>query len=78
MKVLGIEKVDYESRKTGRRITGRKVYYTEPVRDGRGSGMRADSVYVSSGVYDGPLALGDDINILYDRWGHCGGIQIVG
>lgn len=77
MKVLGIEKVDYESRKTGRRVTGRKVFYTEPLPAARGEGFRCDSEYVSASAFGGALSVGDEISFLYDRWGHVAGVSVI-
>lgn len=63
-KVVGIEKIDYTSRR-GDRVQGTVVHYVQPIDERRGSGYIADNAFVKTDVN---AALGDYIDIYYNDY----------
>lgn len=66
--VLGIENVSYTSKKTNLPVRGIKVYYSSHLDPSRGIGLKTDSVFISQNI-NFCAQLGDDIDILYNRFG---------
>lgn len=78
-KVVGIEKVDYVSRKTNRPVQGTSFYI---LYEKQGvEGFVADKIFISvvSPCYpDAELVqVGDKLNIFYNRWGSVEGLQVL-
>lgn len=70
MVVVGIEKVDYVSKKTGKRVIGIKLHLTEEKPDNQNlQGSLAESVYIPANV-DCDVKLGQNVEIFYDKYGH--------
>ncbi|MDE6913370.1 MAG: hypothetical protein K2P35_06710 [Lachnospiraceae bacterium] len=75
MKVVGKERVDYPSKKTGKQVTGISFncVMDTNANDERFEGMRVDTVFVStkSPMYDqcAAIPVGSDISVLYNRYG---------
>lgn len=69
MKVVGIKKIDYQS-KQGHRVIGKKFYvtYSPGEKDDSISGIYTDSFYTSCEAAD-IVAVGDEITPLYNKFG---------
>ena len=71
--IEGIERVDYISKKTNKRVVGCVLYLSSPLDENRGVGKKTDRVYVSEdkiipcGI---DLDVGFEIDFLYDRYGN--------
>lgn len=63
-KVVGLEKIDYTSRR-GERVQGTVVHYVEPLDERRGRGYKADNAFISTEVN---ATLGDYIDIYYNDY----------
>lgn len=71
-KVLGIEVVDYVSKKTGNRIVGRNLHVccdfgSKQIERGC-QGYRTESVYIKNDMCP-DLKVGDQVEFLYNRYG---------
>lgn len=74
-KVIGFQHQDIEF-KDGRTVSGWKIHCTEP-RNGV-TGFAADSFFLSdTKAGDYKPALGDTINVIWNRWGKIDGVQLV-
>lgn len=73
MKVVGKERVDYPSKKTGKQVTGISFNCVMDTNDERFEGMRVDTVFVStkSPMYDqcAAILVGSEISVMYNRYG---------
>lgn len=77
MKIVGIERVDYKSKKTDRQVTGFRFHCVED-RQSLIGGVAVDQIFVGSDkaagvvkLVDGILdqLIGRDIRIYYNRYG---------
>lgn len=70
-KVLGVEIVDYESKKTGRPVKGTNLHCTYPTGEGNRKvvGERVERLYVPERVYLGDIAPGDMVDVYFNRYG---------
>ena len=76
MQIIGVERVDYTSKKTGRQVTGWRVFFTEE-RPGI-TGVRCDSEFITEYVgkpFFSSFAslddcLGVEIEFSYRRYGN--------
>ena len=79
VKILGIQKVDYVSKKSGRQVTGTTLHGV--VKDGRPqeglTGERVESIFVSTSTPLPKLAVDDEVNIFYNRYGSVDEVQLV-
>lgn len=73
MKVVGKERVDYPSKKTGKQVTGISFNCVMDTTSDRFEGMRVDTVFVSSKspMYDQCVGfpVGCEISVMYNRYG---------
>lgn len=73
MKVVGKERVDYPSKKTGKQVTGISFNCVMDTNNERFEGMRVDTVFVSSKspMYDqcAGFPVGCEISVMYNRFG---------
>lgn len=72
MEIIGIEKVDYVSKKTNQPVKGLALYTVERIDSKDGSGMRSERSYLSedkAAALPEPLKVGDDVTIVYNRYG---------
>lgn len=72
--VVGVRPINFKG-KDGNQITGKNIYFTEPLEDGEGSS--ADRVFLSMDKllkcqYDPKV--GDEVHIEYNRNGRCTGV----
>lgn len=78
-KILGIQNVDYVSKKTGRPVVGMTLHAT--FSDSQVSGMAVDAIFISDNlnlpcIRD--LAVGQSVDIEYNSRGYVCGCEIVG
>lgn len=64
--IVGIENVDYESKKTGRRVEGYRLYVQFEKENCQGSAT--DCVFINKNILEG-FTLGDEVEILYNKYG---------
>lgn len=82
MKLLGIEKIEYE-KKDGGTASGVKLYYAEEVpTNKRLEGCYCNSVYIPKSRFDDlpgleELELGCEFDILYNRFGGVKDIKLI-
>ena len=70
-KVVGVEKVDYKSRRTGNQVRGTNVYVHYPTEDRPGLiGERCEQLYVKDSIDCSMLSPGDTIEVFYNRFGN--------
>ena len=76
-KVIGIEKVDYKSRRTGNQVRGTNLYvqYPSEQRDGLVV-VRCDRLYVKDSIDCSTLSPGDDVEIYYNRFGNVDSLHL--
>lgn len=72
--VVGVRSINFTG-KDGNPVTGKNIYFTEPLEDGEG--VSADRVFLSMDKllkrqYDPKV--GDEIHIEYNRYGRCSGV----
>ena len=72
--VVGIRSVNFKG-KDGNPVTGKNIYFTEPLEDGEG--VSAERVFLSMDKllkcqYDPKV--GDEVHIEYNRYGRCSGV----
>ena len=81
MKIVGRENVDYLSHKTGRQVTGIKLYCTaEPyIYSDRVEGLTTCDIFISSRLenYEDikKLPIGSEIRCSYNSWGNIESVQ---
>lgn len=78
MIIVGIEDVNYVSKKTGRAVSGVKLHLTYPLDEDKGEGQGVVSEFCSSNIpVVGTLAVGDEVEILYNRYGGIVDIRVL-
>lgn len=73
--VIGIEYVDYVSKKTNNRVKGKRIYYTSEIPENKGIGQRADVVFVNDQVCP-IIQIGDEFEIYFNRYGNVAEVRI--
>lgn len=76
LNVIGIENVDYVSKKTNNRVQGKRIYYVEDLLAGKGEGSKADNVFVRD-EDAAHVCIGDCIEVYYNKFGTCVGIKVI-
>ena len=77
--IVGVVEVDFKSDK-GETISGKTVYYSEPLGPDRGEGYFAGKIFFSAAklaALDFTPAVGQVVNFLYDRGGRVKAVTIV-
>ena len=69
--VVGIENVDYTSKKTDKRVTGTKLHLFCEVDESDEDiiGQRVETIYVSDDISINGIDVGDVIDVLYNKFG---------
>ena len=72
--VVGVRSINFTG-KEGNPVTGKNIYFTEPLKDGEG--VSAERVFLSMDKllacqYDPKV--GDEVHIEYNRYGRCSGV----
>lgn len=75
MKVIGIRRFDYTSKYTGTTRAAVNLYVVE--KSNRVEGLSADKIFCYAESLPDGLKLQDDINVLYDKYGHVQSITVV-
>lgn len=76
MKILGIEQVNYTSKKTGRDVHAVRLYCSEPARNVQG--VRVDTLFVPQVIFDSvAVQVGDEIRPLYNRFGRVEAVEVL-
>lgn len=65
MKVIGIEKVDYKSRSTGKQVTGVRLHMT--TENNKVEGLEAVSEFVPDRV-PCSVAVGEEVHLYYNKF----------
>lgn len=76
MKVVGIENVDYVSRKTGNHVTGIRLHTSFEKRNC--TGVAVESYYCKPAAFSQGLpSVGDEIKLSFNRWGNIDEVHIL-
>lgn len=77
MKILGVETVDYVSRKTGNHVTGIRLHTAQEKRNC--TGVSVESFFCKAAAFpDGVLpSVGDEIRLMFNRWGNIEEVSIL-
>lgn len=76
MKVLGVETVDYVSRKTGNHVTGIRLHTGFEKRNC--DGVAVEAFFCKTAAFEGGVpAVGDEIRVAYNRWGNVEEVTIL-
>lgn len=78
MKLIGIKRADYISKKTGKRVLGWNLYFTYPLQDNNlEHGLGCDREFISESIFDvAPWDLiGTEITVLYNKYGNVDSIR---
>ena len=81
MKIVGVERVDYTSKKTGKPVKGYRIHMTEE-KEGM-YGVCASNIFIGEKVGEIFLseyanleqALGEEVRVLYNQYGRVDGIE---
>lgn len=74
--VIGFERIDYTSKKTGKPVLGYRLYMSFQGKSISGVGCQSEFVSEADlGSY--VPAIGDVIRLFYNRWGRVVGVDIV-
>lgn len=69
MKVIGIQNVDYVSKKTSNRVTGVRLHCSYERRDCEG--VCVEQFFCKTSAFpDGVPQLGDEVDLLFNRYGN--------
>ena len=80
MKVIGIQNVNYTSKKTGKPVSGIALHCSYDAQDVKGQAV--ERYFISAAAQDAyrdaaMVALGDDINVMFNRYGNVCGLVAV-
>lgn len=76
--VVGIQKINYVSKKTNSPVTGTRLHCTQDFApDSSSEGCAVDSFYCSSSVDLSGVSIGSDVEILFNRFGSVAAVQLV-
>lgn len=66
-KVLGIQDVNFESKKTGKRVQGMNLHCTYEQKNVIGEAV--EKLYISSNIDSPIVKVGDEVDVFYNRFG---------
>lgn len=75
MKIIGIRPSSFKGTDDGKQVSGQNIYLTYPLESGEGLG--AERVFVTvEKLSQWPYhpAVGDEVEVIYNRYGKCSGI----
>ncbi len=78
-KIIGIKNVSFAGR-NGDTVTGKSVFYSDPIAANAGEGVAADRVFVSSQKLSNlgfTPALGQEVEVHFTRLGHFSTMRLV-
>lgn len=75
--VIGIQRREYTSKKTGALVRGYNVFVT--FEDRNIDGVGCESIWLNDSMFDdaGGLSVGDSINVHYNRYGRVNKIEVI-
>ena len=77
-RVVGIEDVNYVSKKTNQTVQGVKLHVTYPMNEQKGEGQAVESIYCKSNLEAiSDVSVGDDIEVFYNRFGGVEDVRVV-
>lgn len=75
MKVIGMRKFEYTSKKSGIKYQSANIYCTYESSDTLG--LCCESVFLSADKVPGELQIGSEIRVIYNRFGSVDAIEMV-
>lgn len=81
-KIVGVERIDYVSRKTGKAVKGYRFHCTDKIRNCDGLGVLSE--FISEEVCNdfisehGVDIIGLEVDFVYNKFGNCVGIRSLG
>ena len=75
VKIIGIENVNYTSKRTGNEVRGKKIYYIQPLNEKKGKGYLCDSVFVSNEIAEN-IDIDFEVELLFNKYGNVVDIRI--
>ena len=75
-KILGIEKLDYISKRTGRPVRGTNLY-CQDLEKQIDSGIVTEKLYVKEVIDCSSLQLDDCINVYYNQYGNVDDVRLM-
>lgn len=76
--VVGIQKINYVSKKTGSPVVGTRLHCMQPFAESSESeGCSVDSFYCSSQVDLSSVSVGSDVEIFFNRYGSVTAVRVV-
>lgn len=77
-KVIGIEKVNYISKKTGKEVNGYNIYYSYPLTKEGSEGTKADHEYINADLFNSKgIMVGDEVEFQYNKFGSVTDIRVI-
>ena len=76
MKVVGIEKVDYVSKKTGKSVRGKKLHMCLKTENENVKGYQVESAFIPE-VVECNVKVGDEVKLFYNKYGSVDAISVV-
>lgn len=76
-KVLGIEIVDYVSKKTGNRVKGTKLHCVSDLEKDNLIGNEVESFYISEVIPLTDIDVGCTVNFFFNRFGSVSDVRVV-
>lgn len=67
--IVGIERMDYVSKKTGQRVRGTRLYCLDGQQYKNTVGNRCEELYCKESIDTSNFAIGDRVEVTYNRWG---------
>lgn len=72
--VIGIQRREYDSKKTGQHVVGYNIFVTYTANGV--DGVACESLWISEQVFmDADIMLGDKVNVMYNRYGRVASIK---
>lgn len=73
VEIVGIENVDYESKKTGKRVEGFRLHVQFEKENCQG--YATDVVFIAKDVLEN-FTVGDEVELLYNKYGRVASLRI--
>lgn len=68
--IIGIEFVEYVSKKTNKPVVGKKFHASRPIAEDKGEGYEVENFYCSSKMSAyANIGMGDDVKPVYNKYG---------
>lgn len=74
--VVGIQNVDYVSKRTNRRVLGKQVYFICPLDDRKGVGNACGSEFIPDSI-NTPISINDEIEFYYNKYGSVASVTVI-